>query len=79
MITYILVFLDEFLMKFTFKVDGIGLGSINQGLGQQCAYIFKPFKRGRTFHFFGEGLLSIQVSIVKAITFLNQSVAKPEK
>ena len=53
MITYILVFLDEFLMKFTFKVDGIGLGSINQGLGQQCAYIFKPFKRGRTFHFFG--------------------------
>jgi len=44
-------------MKFTFKVDGIGRGSINQvslgqGLGQQCAYIFKPFKRGRTFHFF---------------------------
>ena len=70
--------------EVTFKVDGIGRGSINQvslgqGLGQQCAYIFKPFKRGRTFHFFGEGLLSIQVSIVKAITFLNQSVAKPEK
>jgi len=64
--------------EVTFKVDGIGRGSINQvsvgqGLGQQCAYIFKPFKRGRTFHFFGEGLLSI----VEAITFLNQSVAKP--
>ena len=44
--------------EFTFKVDGIGRGSINQvslgqGLGQQCAYIFKPFKRGRTFHFLG--------------------------
>lgn len=44
--------------EVTFKVDGIGRGSINQvslgqGLGQQCAYIFKPFKRGRTFHFFG--------------------------
>ena len=62
-------------------MDGIGRGSINQvslgqGLGQQCAYIFKPFKSGRTFHFFGgEGLLSI----LEAITFLNQSVAKPEK
>ena len=44
--------------EVTLKVDGIGRGSINQvslgqGLGQQCAYIFKPFKRGRTFHFLG--------------------------
>ena len=67
--------------EVTFKVDGIGRGSINQKrsgprpLVSSVHTFLSHLSVEEPFTFLGEGLLSI----VKAITFLNQSVAKPEK
>ena len=68
-------------MKFTFKVDGIGRGSINQKgsgprpLDSSVHTFLSHLSVEEPFTFLGEGLLLV----VKATTFLNQSVAKPKK
>ena len=67
--------------EVTFKVDGIGRGSINpkwfgpRPLDSSVHTFLSHLSVEEPFTFLGEGLLLV----VKATTFLNQSVAKPKK